>query len=92
MAGFRVWDRVGIEGLLDHLTKAVLDEITDQYDAPSEAFQGRIRSAIKRVLNHDIYASPTCGDFAFCQEEGRAKPWSRQTYNWGLISKPDEDF
>ncbi len=30
MAGFRLWERIGIEDLLDHLTRAALDEVVSE--------------------------------------------------------------
>lgn len=91
MAGFRLWERIGIEDLLDHLTRAALDEVVQEYGQPSAEFQQRLHQALKRVLNHDMYASPACGTSSLCtpSEEGRAKPWSRLSAAWGLVAQAD---
>ncbi len=91
MAGFRLWEQIGIEDLLNHLTQAALDEMAQEYGQPSAEFRHRLQRALKRVLNHDMYASPACGTSSLCtpSEEGRAKPWSRQSEAWGLVAQAD---
>ncbi len=89
MAGFRLWEGVGIEDLLDHLHRAALREIGFEIGKePSAEFKKRLKAALKHVLNTDIYASPVCGESSICSpsEEGRVKPWSRKAKEWGLVS------
>lgn len=91
MAGFRLWERVTIEDLLDHLHRAVLGELErDGVELPGEA-RPRLRRALKRVLNEDMYASPACGTSVLCRpsEEGRTKPWSQKSARWGLVEHAD---
>ncbi|HLE72957.1 MAG TPA: hypothetical protein VI688_01805 [Anaerolineales bacterium] len=91
MAGFRLWEHVTIEQLLQRLTQAVLTEIKHENVTLSDQFEGRLVKSLKRVLNEGLYASPACGTSSLCQpsEEGRAKPWSAQSASWGLVSRPD---
>lgn len=91
MAGFRLWENVTIEQLLERLTLAALSAVQDEYGEPLESFEPRLRRALKQVLNNSIYASPACGTSSLCapSEEGRAKPWSSQSASWGLVSMAD---
>lgn len=91
MAGFRLWEHVTIEQLLQRLTQAALTEIKHENIKPSDSFEGRLVKSLKRVLNEDLYASPACGTSSLCHpsEEGRAKPWSAHAASWGLVSQAD---
>lgn len=91
MAGFRLWEHISIEDLLAHLHHAALKEIAHEYGRPSEELGQRLKQALKRVLHEDMYASPACGTSSLCtpSEEGRAKPWSRTSQQWGLVSQAD---
>lgn len=91
MAGFRLWERITIDDLLEHLTQAAWEEITQQFDQAPPELRARVRRALKQVLNHDMYASPACGTSSLCSpsEEGRARPWSRQAQAWGLVRQAD---
>jgi len=89
MAGFRLWEGVGIEDLLEHLYRAALDEVAlKDKKEPPEGFKRRLKAALKHVLNTDMYASPVCGESSICSpsEEGRVRPWSRKAKEWGLVS------
>lgn len=91
MAGFRLWENVTIEQFLSHLHQAVVQEFRrDGVELPEEK-RDKLRRALKRVLNEDIYASPACGTSSLCRpsEEGRAKPWSSQSVAWGLVAVAD---
>lgn len=94
MAGFRLWETVDIERLLDHLTNAAWAEVTRENSAASPELRRKIERALKRVLNHDMYASPACGTSSLCSpsEEGRAKPWSYKSEEWGLVAHADPDL
>ncbi|MBI1744873.1 hypothetical protein HYR54_17660 [Candidatus Acetothermia bacterium] len=91
MAGFRLWEGIGIDDLLDHLKQAVFRDIAHEYGQPSKELSDRLEHSLKRVLNHDIYASPACGTSSLCapSEEGRVKPWSRKSKDWGLVMRDD---
>lgn len=91
MAGFRLWEEIGIDDLLTDLTEAsahALERDGVHLDAKT---RGHLERAIKRVLNDDLYASPACGTSSLCSpsEEGRAKPWSHESARWGLVSDAD---
>jgi len=91
MAGFRLWEEIGIEDLLTDLTEAsarTLERDGVEMDAQTRQ---HLERAIKRVLNNDLYASPACGTSSLCSpsEEGRAKPWSHESARWGLVSNAD---
>ena len=91
MAGFRLWEQIGIEDLLTHLTRAcarTLERDGVQLDANAREHMKR---AVKKVFNDDLYASPACGTSSLCSpsEEGRAKPWSHESARWGLVSNAD---
>lgn len=91
MAGFRLWEEISIEGLLNDLTEASARTLErDGVEMDAETRQ-HLERAIKRVLNHDLYASPACGTSSLCSpsEEGRAKPWSHESARWGLVSNAD---
>jgi len=91
MAGFRLWERVTIEDLLEHLHRAALEELRRSgVEVPREV-EPKLLRALKRVLNEDMYASPACGTSSLCRpsEEGRAKPWSYQAASWGLVPQAD---
>lgn len=94
MAGFRLWEMVSIERLLAHLTDAAWAEVTREHRTASPELRKKIERALKRVLQHDMYASPACGTSSLCSpsEEGRAKPWSRKSEEWGLVSHADPDL
>lgn len=94
MAGFRLWEGVGIEDLLSHLHQAVLREVAHEYGPPSAELGQRLKRALKMVLHEDMYASPACGTSSLCTpaEEGRAKPWSRTSQQWGLVSQADPEL
>ncbi len=95
MAGFRLWEGIGIDDLLDHLYHAVIDQLrAEQAGEPAETLKLKVRKALKRVLNTDMYASPVCGIASICRpsEEGRVKPWSRRSYEWGLVAQPDPEL
>jgi hypothetical protein len=91
MAGFRLWEHVTIEDMLNHLHQAVLKELEQDGVSVSDELQDRLLRALKRVLNEDMYASPACGTSTLCSpsEEVRVKPWSLESARWGLISHPD---
>ncbi len=91
MAGFRLWEHVTIDQLLERLTQAAVAEVKRECPELSSQFEASISRAIKRILNENIYASPACGTSSLCQpsEEGRAKPWSPQSASWGLVSRAD---
>jgi len=91
MAGFRLWEHVNIEDLLNHLHQAVLRELEHDGVEVPEGVRLKLHRALKRVLNEDMYASPACGTSALCRpsEEGRAKPWSYKAAEWGLVSQAD---
>lgn len=91
MAGFRLWESVTIEQLLERLVLTALEEVQHEYGGPTEQFKQRLGKSIKRVLNNAIYASPACGTSSLCEpsEEGRAKPWSAKSVSWGLVSMAD---
>lgn len=91
IAGFRLWERVTIEELLDHLHEAVLEELGRGGMRLPEEVSLKLHWVIKRVLNEDLYASPACGTSVLCRpsEEWRAKPWSHQSAGWGLVSQAD---
>lgn len=91
MAGFRLWEHVTVEQLLQHLTQAALEELRHEGLTPSAQLEQRLERSLKRVLNEDMYASPACGTSSLCQpsEEGRAKPWSERSAAWGLVSRAD---
>jgi hypothetical protein len=91
MAGFRLWEHVSIEDLLNHMYKATLEEIKKCGVEIPESAKPKILHAMKRIINEDIYASPACGTSSLCRanEEGRAKPWSYQSANWGLVPLAD---
>lgn len=93
MAGFRLWETVNIERLLEHLTQAAWAEATKEHAAEPE-MKKRIERALKRVLNRDMYASPACGTSSLCSpsEEGRVKPWSHKSEEWGLVAHADPDL
>lgn len=93
MAGFRLWEGVSIDKLLDHLTQAAWEEITRQYPASSPELRSRMERALKGVLHRCMYASPACGTSSLCSpsEEGRARPWSRQAEAWGLVAHADPE-
>lgn len=91
MAGFRLWEHVTIEDLLEHLYEAAVRELEQSGVELPESAKPKLRRALKRVLNEDLYASPACGTSVLCRpsEEGRAKPWSYQAAAWGLVSRAD---
>jgi uncharacterized radical SAM superfamily Fe-S cluster-containing enzyme len=91
MAGFRLWEGITIDDLLKHLEQVILTEVTHEYGPPSAEFNAKVVHAMKRVLNHDMYASPACGTSSLCSpsEEGRVKPWSRRAKDWGLVAQAD---
>jgi hypothetical protein len=91
MAGFRLWEGIGIDDLLKHLEQAVMAEVGHEYGASTPELNARIVRAIKRVLSRDVYASPACGTSSLCSpsEEGRVKPWSRKSRDWGLVAQAD---
>jgi len=91
MAGYRLWEGVGIDDLVKHLEQAVLNEVFHEYGQSSPQFNERVVHAMKRVLSHDMYASPACGTSSLCSasEEGRVKPWSRRAKDWGLVAQAD---
>lgn len=91
MAGFRLWEHVTIEDLLEHLYNSALQELSQNGVEVPEAVRPKLRRALKRVLHEDLYASPACGTSVLCRpsEEGRAKPWSYQAVAWGLVSQAD---
>lgn len=94
MAGFRLWERVTIDDLLDHLSEAVVRQVEAEIkQQASDAFKKRLSAALKSVLNEDIYASPACGTSVICRpsEEMRMKPWSRKSEEWGLVRGTVED-
>ena len=86
-----MWENVSIEQLLNHLTQAALDEVKHEVGTVNRQLEARLRHTLKRVLNEDVYASPACGTSTICQpsEEGRVKPWSRQSASWGLVPQAD---
>ncbi|MCI2429944.1 hypothetical protein LM602_01340 [Candidatus Acetothermia bacterium] len=94
MAGFRLWETVNVERLLDHLTNAAWTEVTRENRAASPELRKKIERALKRVLHHDMYASPACGTSSLCSpsEEGRVQPWSHKSEEWGLVSRADPDL
>lgn len=94
MAGFRLWEGIGIDDLLDDLMQMVLIEVALQYGRPSAEFKHRVEHALKQVLSADMYAAPACGIASICRpsEEGRVQPWSRKSYEWGLVKQPDTDL
>lgn len=94
MAGFRLWESVTIEQLLDRLTQAALEEVKHEYVEIPNQFEARLKRNLKRILNDNMYASPACGTSSLCQpsEEGRAKPWSTQSASWGLVSQADHSL
>lgn len=91
MAGFRLWENVSIEELLNHLAQAALEEFRHEVGPPPHQLEARLRHSLKRVLNDNVYASPACGTSTICQpsEEGRVKPWSAQSASWGLVPQAD---
>jgi hypothetical protein len=91
MAGFRLWEGIGIDDLVKHLQQALLNEVFHEYGQTSPQFDQKMIHAIKRVLSHDMYASPACGTSSLCSaiEEGRVKPWSRKAQEWGLVAQAD---
>lgn len=91
MAGFRLWDKIGIEDLLTHVTKAAARSLErDGVELDAKTRQ-HLERAVKKVLDEDLYASPACGTSSLCSpsEEGRARPWSRKSARWGLVSNAD---
>lgn len=94
MAGFRLWERVNIEDLLRHLQQAALTELQQDGVEVSQEVRIKLLRALKRVLNEDMYASPACGVSTICRpsEEGRVKPWSAKSANWGLVSQADSSL
>lgn len=91
MAGFRLWEDVTIEQLLDRLTEGVLETVRHEYIEISLQFEKHLEHNLKRVLNETMYASPACGTSSMCapSEEGRAKPWSPKSASWGLVTHAD---
>ncbi len=53
MADFRLWERISIEDLLNHLTRAALDEAAREYGQPSVEFQHSLQQALKRYVLMD---------------------------------------
>lgn len=91
MAGFRLWEETGIEDLLTHLTQVTSRTLErDGVEIDAKTRQD-LERAIKKVLNDDLYASPACGTSSLCRpsEEGRVKPWSHKSAQWGLVSNAD---
>ncbi len=91
MAGFRLWESVTIEQLLERLTESVLETAKHEYAEVSPQFEKHLIHNLKSVLNETMYASPACGTSSMCapSEEGRAKPWSPKSASWGLVTHPD---
>jgi len=91
MAGFRLWENVTIEQLLERLKESVLQEVQHEYVDITPQFENHLTHTLKRVLNEAMYASPACGTSSMCapSEEGRAKPWSTKSASWGLVTHAD---
>lgn len=91
MAGFRLWEHVTIDDLLDHVHRALLQELGQNGVQISDSVEAKLVHSLKRVINEDMYASPACGTSSLCSpsEEGRAKPWSYQSARWGLVAHAD---
>lgn len=94
MAGFRLWERVTIDDLLEHLGEAIVRQVEAELkQTVPNAFKKKLNAALKSVLNEDMYASPACGTSVICRpsEEMRLKPWSRKSEEWGLVRGTVED-
>jgi hypothetical protein len=94
MAGFRLWEQVTIDDLLDHLGDAIVRQVEAEFKRPvSDPFKKKLYATMKGVLNEDMYASPACGTSVICRpsEEVRMKPWSRRAKEWGLVRGTVED-
>ena len=88
MPGFRLWEGVTIDDLLDHLSEAAVRQIeTELGQSVSASFKQKLSATLKSVLAEDMYASPACGTSVICRpsEEVRMKPWSRKSHEWGLV-------